>query len=66
MFYLSKNCLLYLTKTQETKYEDMKLEETKWPVAVVNEKNNTAMIKFIGQMRTKAIDLADLISEISA
>jgi hypothetical protein len=43
----------------------MKLEETKWPVAVVNEKNTTAMIKFIGQIRTKAIDLADLISDIS-
>lgn len=60
---LSKNCLLYITKSQESKYKGMKLSETDWPVGAVDEQNNNAMIKFIGKMRA-AVNLSDILLEI--
>lgn len=63
---LGKNCLLYITKSQESKYKGMKLPETDWPVVAVDEKNNNAMVKFIGKMRMSAIDLSDILLEINS
>ncbi|BED92024.1 MAG: hypothetical protein CfP315_0597 [Candidatus Improbicoccus pseudotrichonymphae] len=57
-------CLLYIAKTQESKYKTIKRPDSDWPMAVVNENNDSVMIKFISHMRTKAVDLADLVLEI--
>jgi hypothetical protein len=58
---LSKSCLLYIAKAQESEYEAIKHPDANWPMAVVNENDIGAMIKFISQMKTKAVDLADLV-----
>lgn len=44
----------------------MKLPETDWPVVAVDEKNNNAMIKFIGKMRMSVIDLSNILLEINS
>ena len=53
-------------QSEESKHKEMKLPETDWPVAAVDEKNNNAMIKFIGKMRMSAIDLSDILLEINS
>jgi hypothetical protein len=65
LFFLDKGCLLYIAKAHESKYETIKHLDAKWPMAAVNENDNDAMIKFIALMRTKAVDLSDLILEVN-
>lgn len=54
-------CALYITKEQQSKYDELKLPFLHWPTVYLDENNKQAVSKFELEIRNKSIDLADII-----
>lgn len=54
-------CVLYITKDQQSKYEKLKIPKHIWPAVSLNEKDKTAVNTFEQKIKTKSIDLSELI-----
>jgi hypothetical protein len=60
------NCALYISKAQQGQYKKIILPEHEWPIAVLNEAERSCISEFERKMnKTLAVDLADLILEMS-
>ena len=57
------SCALYITKEQglKQKYCNLKVKDHVWPAAYLDEGNESAIRTFETILKTKAIDLADII-----
>jgi len=63
MFSSIHRCALYITKDQQSKYDSLKFPSLEWPTVYLNENSKEAVEKFETKIRTKSIDLADIILE---
>ncbi|MDR1241013.1 MAG: hypothetical protein LBK29_04055 [Oscillospiraceae bacterium] len=59
------NCVLYISKEQQNKYNRIKSPDFDWPAAFLNENESTCVAEYERKMnKTTAIDLSELISEL--
>ena len=60
------SCALYITQEEslKQKYCNLKIKEHVWPAVYLDEENNTAITTFETIIKTKSIDLADIILSI--
>lgn len=60
------SCALYITREEslKQKYCNLKTKEHVWPAVYLDEKNNTAITTFETIIKTKSIDLADIILSV--
>lgn len=63
IFSPSFGCVLYIDNQEQSKYENLKLPKLIWPTVYLNESDPTACKTFETVIKTKSIDLADLILE---
>ena len=57
----SNGCMLFITKSQEKLFDDIKLPEMKWPIVFVNEFDDKCVDQFYKQMNTMGIDLHNIL-----
>ncbi|MDR1364413.1 MAG: hypothetical protein LBJ32_02145 [Oscillospiraceae bacterium] len=63
---LDLSCLLYIAKSQQDKYEKIKMPELDWPIVFLDESKNSNVTEFERKMnKSVTIDLPDLILSIN-